>query len=118
MFLVDTSIWVDHFIAKEGNALLTEVLEIGFVYFHPLVLGELLLGGFYRNSEIRKSLLALPRMQEPRSSDVMEFIQNHNLMGKGVDWVDSCLIYSGIESRMQFLTMDRKLAEVYIEVAR
>lgn len=116
MFLVDTSIWVDHFKTKEGNPGLIEVLETGFVYLHPFVLGELLLGGFYKNSDIRKSLTALPRMSEPKTQDVLDFIQHYGLVGKGVGWVDSCLIYSGLEKRFQFLTMDKRLAQVYLEI--
>lgn len=113
MFLVDTSIWVDHFKSKDGNNSLIQVLEIGFVYMHPMILGELLLGGFYRNPKIRNALNSLPQLQEPPAFEVRQFIQDQELVGKGVGWVDACLIYSGTKERMQFLTMDQRLAEVY-----
>jgi len=115
MFLVDTSIWVDHFKSPEGNEALIEVLEFGFVTLHPLVLGELALGGFLRNPKIRSALLILPRLPEPNSKDVLDFIDYQGLVGQGIGWVDACLVYTGVTRKLQFLTMDKRLAEVYGE---
>lgn len=109
MILVDTSVWVDHL--RAGDSRLAALLENGQVLSHPFVLGELACGNLRRRAEFLTLLAALPRLPALATEDVMMFIDNHRLMGKGLGWVDAHLLAAAVASRETLWTKDRRLAE-------
>ncbi|HWN87352.1 MAG TPA: type II toxin-antitoxin system VapC family toxin [Vicinamibacterales bacterium] len=109
MILVDTSVWVDHL--RVADARLVEQLHDGQVLCHAFVIGELACGNLRRRVEILSLLVDLPQLPALPSEEVMQFIDAHRLMGKGLGWVDMHLLASAFVSREALWTKDRRLAD-------
>jgi predicted nucleic acid-binding protein len=107
MVLVDTSVWVAHF--RERNTGLASLLNNGQVLCHPFVIGELACGNLKQRSEILSLLCALPSVVVAEHNEVMDFIENQGLMGKGLGFIDIHLITSALISRVNLWTFDRKM---------
>lgn len=110
MVLVDTSVWVSHF--RDGNAGLANLLNDGSVLCHPFIIGELACGNLKDRAVILSSLQLLPMSIEAEHEEVLSFIENHRLMGKGLGYVDAHLITSAILTGVPLWTLDKKLAQV------
>jgi len=107
MVLVDTSVWVAHF--REKNEGLALLLNSSQVFCHPLVVGELACGNLKQRSEILSLLRALPSVVVAEHDEVIDFIENQSLMGKGLGFIDMHLIASALMSRVNLWTFDRKM---------
>jgi predicted nucleic acid-binding protein len=110
MVLVDTSVWVEHF--RYGNIGLENPLNDGDVVCHLFIIGELACGNLSNRSEILSLLRALPLAKHAEHEEVMHFIENYKLMGKGLGYIDMHLISSAILSKVPVWTLDKKLKEV------
>lgn len=110
MVLVDTSVWVLHL--REKSADLASLLNDGEVACHPFVVGELACGNLKNRAVILSLLEALPMEATVENEEVLVFIENHNLMGKGLGYVDVHLLASAVMSRLPLWTLDRKLQQV------
>ena len=109
MVLVDTSVWVSHF--RDGNAELASLLNDGRVLCHPLIIGELACGNLKDRAVILSSLQMLPMAIEAEYEEVLSFIENHRLMGKGIGYVDVHLLTSAVLTSMPIWTLDKRLAQ-------
>ncbi len=109
MVLVDTSVWVAHF--RRGDIGLATLLNEGHVVCHPFIVGELACGNLKNRSGILSLLQALPMTTSAEHEEVMRFIENHSLMGKGLGYVDMHLLASAILSRVPIWTLDKKLKQ-------
>jgi predicted nucleic acid-binding protein len=107
MLLVDTSVWIDHF--RYGNSDLELLLEDGRVMCHPFIIGELACGNLKNRSEIISLIQTLPCVMRAEHKEVMPFIENHRLMGKGLGYVDMNLLASAILTGVPLWTLDKKL---------
>lgn len=108
MIVVDTSVWVDHLNVKDHP--LQGLLESGHVLIHPLVIGELGCGQQRNRAEILKLLTLLPRSEVPSNDDVMAFISQHSLFGKGIGIVDAHILCATAATPESLLwTMDLRL---------
>jgi predicted nucleic acid-binding protein len=114
MVLVDTSVWIAHF--REGNTGLERLLEDGHVISHPFIIGELACGTIKNRSEILSLLQALPAAALADHEEVLQFIVDHKLMGKGLGYIDMHLIASAILTKVPLWTLDRKLNEVCLRL--
>ena len=112
MVLVDTSVWVTHF--REGNAGLASLLNDGRAVCHPLVIGELACGNLMKRSEILSLLRALPSVIVAEHDEVIAFIENQSLMGKGLGFIDVHLLTSSLLSRVTLWTFDKKLHQIAV----
>ncbi len=110
MVLVDTSVWVLHL--RKGNIVLERLLNDGDVVCHPFIIGELACGNLKNRFEILSFLQALPRATCAEHGEVMQFIENHGLMGKGLGYVDMNLLASALLTKIPLWTLDKKLKEV------
>jgi predicted nucleic acid-binding protein len=110
MVLVDTSVWVEHF--RSGNIGLENLLNEGDVTCHLFIVGELACGNLSNRAEILSLLQALPLTGHAEHAEVMQFIEGHKLMGKGLGYVDMHLIASAILSGVPIWTLDKKLKDV------
>ncbi|MBF8277171.1 MAG: toxin, family [Candidatus Brocadiaceae bacterium] len=110
MVLVDTSVWVEHL--RNGNVRLETLLEEGHVVCHPLIVGELACGNLKNRTEILSLLQALPVATYREHEEVMKFIEDHALMGKGLGYIDIHLIASAILTEIPLWTVDKKLNEI------
>jgi predicted nucleic acid-binding protein len=110
MVLVDTSVWVEHL--REGTIGLEELLDDGQVICHPFIIGELACGNLKNRSEVLSLLQALPMAIRVEHEEVMQFIENNNLMGKGLGYIDMHLLAAAILTKVPLWTHDRKLKEI------
>ena len=110
MVLVDTSVWVAHLL--EGNTGLEILLNDGDVICHPLIIGELACGNLKNRSEILSLLQSLPMVSQAEHTEVMQFIENFHLMGKGLGYIDMHLLASALLSNISLWTFDKKLNRV------
>ena len=110
MVLVDTSVWVAHL--RAGAIGLEAVLNEGHVVCHPFIVGELACGNLRNRSEILSLLQALPVAIHAEHEEVMQFIDNHSLMGKGLGYIDMHLLASAILTKVPLWTLDKKLNDV------
>lgn len=110
MVLVDTSVWVVHL--RNGNIGLETLLNEGHVVCHPFIVGELACGNLKNRAEILSLLQALPMAIYVEHEEVMRFIEDHTLMGKGLGYIDIHLIASAILTEIQVWTVDKKLNEI------
>ncbi|HAJ26916.1 MAG TPA: VapC toxin family PIN domain ribonuclease [Syntrophus sp. (in: bacteria)] len=109
MVLVDTSVWVSHL--RDGNAELANLLNDGRVLCHPLIVGELACGNLKDRAVILSYLQLLPMSIEAEPDEVLSFIENNHLMGKGMGYVDVHLIASAVLTGVPIWTLDKKLAQ-------
>ena len=109
MVLVDTSVWVSHL--RDGNAELANLLNDGRVLCHPLIVGELACGNLKDRAVILSFLQLLPMSIESEHDEVLSFIENNRLMGKGMGYVDVHLITSAVLTGVPIWTLDKKLAQ-------
>jgi predicted nucleic acid-binding protein len=108
--LVDTSVWVDHF--RRGNRTLADLLESARVWTHPFVIGELACGLLSRRENILESLASLPSVPLIDHREVLDFVDDRRLMGRGIGWVDVHLLASALHAHLPLWTQDRRLAVV------
>lgn len=110
MVLVDTSVWVSHL--RDGNDELSTLLNDGRVLCHPLIVGELACGNLKDRAVILSFLELLPTSIEAEHEEVLSFIENNRLMGKGIGYVDAQLVASAVLTGVPIWTLDKKLAQV------
>ncbi|NUO10140.1 MAG: PIN domain-containing protein [Candidatus Brocadia sp.] len=110
MVLVDTSVWVAHL--RNGNTGLETLLNESHVICHPFIIGELACGNLKNRAEILSLLQALPMSTHLEHEEVMRFIEDHTLMGKGLGYIDIHLIASALLTDVPLWTIDKKLNEI------
>jgi predicted nucleic acid-binding protein len=111
MVLVDTSVWI-RFLANRAPyaAELDRLLGLDQVVGHDLVYGELLIGD---RGGRRRLLSAYDRMYQAAvvpHPDVVLFVRDRGLHGRGVGWIDVHLLASAIVGRFRLWTVDTNLS--------
>lgn len=114
MVLADTSIWVDHL--RQGNARLAQLLEEAEVACHPFVIGELACGNLRNRGQLLEHLSALPSLPKAQENEVLEFIELHGLMGRGLGLIDIHLLASCSIASTKLWTRDKWLAQTALEL--
>jgi hypothetical protein len=110
MILVDTSVWISHF--REGNPTLESLLNDGDVICHPFIVGELACGNLKNRAEILSLLQSLPMSIQAEHDEVMRFIEDYQLMGKGLGYIDIHLLASTSLTGALLWTMDKRLNSI------
>jgi len=117
MVLVDTSVWI-RFLSNRAPyaAELEGLLLRGEVCGHDFVFGELLIG----DKSTRHQLLAdYPLMHQApvvAHHEVVEFVRQRSLQGRGIGWIDTHLLASALVGRISLWTADSRLAAVASEL--
>jgi len=114
MILVDTSIWVSHF--QYGNPRLETLLLNGEVACHSFIIGELACGNLKNRQEILSLLKALPAAMKAEHNEVLHFIEQHQLMGMGLGYVDVHLLASALLSKIPLWTKDKGLKKAALKL--
>ena len=115
MILVDTSVWVDHL--RKGSTRLNSLLLNAAVLVHPFVIGELACGNLHDRDRILSLLGDLPASKVARDQGVLFFIEQNDLMGQGIGYIDAHLLASAsLSSSASLWTVDRKLNIVAVQL--
>lgn len=107
MILVDTSVWIEHF--RSANSDLVSLLTEGQVLTHPYVIGEIACGGHRQRQQILSLLPLLPQATMATNEEVLRLIDDYELFGKGIGWVDAHLLSACLLSASTLWTLDKKL---------
>lgn len=90
MILVDSSVWADHF--NRSDAILMQLLRVREVIMHPFVMGELAVGRLPDRAASLAILRKLPRSAVARHEEVLQLIEDRQLFGCGIGFVDAHLL--------------------------
>jgi len=108
VILVDTSVWIDH-LRRHSNAL-AKLLHAGTVLTHPFVIGELALGNLRQREVVLSALSDLPPANVATAEEVLHFVDQHALFGRGVGYVDVHLLAAvRLTPGAKFWTHDKRL---------
>ncbi|WP_216699800.1 PIN domain-containing protein [Arthrobacter sp. H5] len=111
LILVDTSIWIEHL--RYGSKALADALTRGVVLSHPMVIGELALGHLKDREDFLSSVKALTNPTMALDLEVLAYIENHQLHGRGIGYVDANLLVStALTPGAKLWTQDRRLAGI------
>lgn len=114
MWLVDTSVWVDHF--RKGNEQLAALLNEAQVCSHPYIIGELACGRMGNRREILDLMQALPRVIQAEQEEALEMVERNRLFGKGIGWIDVHLLCSALLTGVPLWTLDSRLFKIAREL--
>jgi predicted nucleic acid-binding protein len=111
MVLVDTSVWI-RFLANRAPYAegLDALLRRGEVVGHRFVFGELLMGDKGGRKQLLDSYELMHQSPVVPHQEVVEFIRDLRLHGRGVGWIDVHLLASALVSRVRLWTADPRLA--------
>lgn len=109
MIIVDTSIWVDHL--RTGQPTLERLLDTGQTLGHPWVIGEIAMGQLSRRREVIGLMRGLPQAVVATADELLTFVDQHQLYGLGIGYVDAQLLASTrLTADARLWTGDRRLA--------
>lgn len=113
MILVDTSIWIDHLRADNNH--LIELLDRSQVLLHPFIIGELACGNLRNREEILRLLNDLPQSPVASPEEALHFIEQNQLMGKGIGYIDVHLLAAtALAENTRLWTSDKRLKKVTV----
>jgi len=107
MVLVDTSVWINHL--RDGDKHLEKLLFDGDVVCHTNIIGELACGNLKNRMEIISLLQALPVAPTIEFQEYLYFIEQNQLSGKGIGFVDIHLLASAKLGQVPLWTADKRL---------
>jgi predicted nucleic acid-binding protein len=106
--LVDTPVWIDHL--HRDDAVLRRLLINGVAYLANAILGELAAGNLPNRARTMPDLRLMPRFADPAGDEVLDWIEEHQLGGKGLSWIDCLLLVIAEQNGAAIYTRDRVLA--------
>ena len=115
--LVDTSVWI-RFLSNRAPfaAELDTLLSRDEASGHEFVYGELLIGD--RGGRLRLLTDYRQMHQAPvvPHNDVVAFVRDRRLHGRGIGWIDAHLLASALVGRLKLWTIDPALATLAKEL--
>ena len=114
MVLVDTSVWIDHL--RNSHDHLEFLLRETEVVCHPFVIGELACGNLTNRAEILPLLKTLPMVPQLDFDEYLFFIDEHQLQGRGIGFVDVHLLASAALGQVKLWTNDKRLKSTAAEL--
>ena len=113
MILVDTSVWIRFLSNRAPYAgALEELLGQGEVSGHDFVFGELLIGDKGGRRQLLTDYALMHQAPVVSHREVVHFVRQRRLHGRGIGWVDTHLLASALVARMRLWTADPRLATV------
>lgn len=84
---------------------------------HPFVIGEVALGHLRQRERVLNAMLRLPQVGIAADSEVLHFIEECALFGRGIGYVDAHLLASlRLTPGTHLWTLDRRLSAVADEL--
>ena len=115
MILIDTPVWINHW--RSGVPQLLDLLDGEQVLMHPMVVGELACGNLRDRIQVLESLSDLPEVTVAFAEEVLVFIERHQLMGRGIGYVDVNLLAStALHRSARLWTVDGRLRDAAVEL--
>ncbi len=123
MILVDTSVWINHLNPKDPrfsiqhSERLKTLLNNNLILGHPMVIGELACGNLKDRKTVLTDIKNLPKASVAPDDHVLSFIEQKQLMGRGIGYIDFHLLAATELTRSTELwTLDRPLIDVATEL--
>lgn len=117
MVLVDTSVWIRFLSGRAPYAHgLDDLLSRGEVSGHELIYGELLMGDASGRRTLLEGFAVMHRAPTVAHAEVVAFVRQRRLHGRGVGWIDAHLLASALVGRLGLWTADARLAAVAREL--
>ena len=110
MILVDTAIWIDHL--RSGSPALAALLQNDLVCTHDFVIGELACGNLRNSVEVLSLLQYLPRLAAATEDEALFFVEQQQLMGRGIGYIDAHLLAATVMHGAQLWTKDKRLKAI------
>ncbi len=115
--LVDTSVWIRFLsnrspFASEMDGLLSRDEVSG----HDFVYGELLIGDRAGRTQLLADYAHMHQAPVVPHGDVVAFVRERRLHGRGVGWIDVHLLASALVGRLKLWTTDPRLAALAREL--
>ncbi len=86
------------------------MLQSGLALAHPFVIGELACGNLKSRTSILALLGTLPQARVAQESEVLFFIDRHQLMGQGIGYIDAHLLAAtALTEGAKLWTRDKRL---------
>ena len=111
MVLVDTSVWI-RFLSNQSPFAtgLDRLLGRGEVWGHEFVYGELLIGDRGGRRQLLADYALMHQAPVAPHRDVVQFVRERRLHGRGIGWIDTHLLASALVGRLALWTADPRLA--------
>jgi predicted nucleic acid-binding protein len=117
MVLVDTSVWIRSLAGQAPYmAEMDRLLGRDEVAGHDLVYGELLIGDRGGRKKLLAAYERIPQASIVPHREVVAFVRDRDLHGRGVGWIDVHLLASAIVGRLQLWTADPRFSAVAKEL--
>jgi predicted nucleic acid-binding protein len=115
--LVDTSVWI-RFLSNRAPyaAGMDELLSGDEVCGHDFIYGELLIGDRGGRKELLADYEQMHQAPMVAHGEVVAFVRQRRLHGRGVGWIDAHLLASALVGRLRLWTADPRLATVAREL--
>ncbi len=115
--LVDTSVWI-RFLSNRAPyaAELDGLLSRDEVSGHDFVYGELLIGDRGGRGLLLANYEQLHQAPQVPHREVVAFVRERRLHGRGVGWIDAHLLASALVGRLKLWTVDPRLAAMAKEL--
>jgi predicted nucleic acid-binding protein len=111
--LVDTSVWIRFLSNRTPYAAeLDALLSRDEVSGHAFVFGELLIGDKGGRKQLLESYEQMHQAQTVPHDDVVGFVRDRRLHGRGIGWIDAHLLASVLVGRLKLWTTDPRLAVI------
>lgn len=109
--LVDTSIWIRFLSNRAPYASeLDGLLSRDEVSGHEFVYGELFIGDRGGRKQLLANYEQMHQAPAVPHGDVVEFVRDRRLHGRGIGWIDAHLLASALVGRLKLWTIDPRLA--------
>jgi predicted nucleic acid-binding protein len=117
MVLVDTSVWIRSLAGRAPYmAELDRLLSRGEVAGHELIYGELLIGDRGGRGKVLAAYELIHQASSVPHHEVVAFVRDRDLHGRGVGWIDVHLLASALVGRLQLWTADESLGAIAKEL--
>ncbi len=115
--LVDTSVWIRFLAGRSPYAsALDDLLSRGEASGHDFVYGELLIGDKGGRRALLADFALMHQAPLVPHRDVVTFVQQRRLHGRGVRWIDAHLLASALVGHITIWTAYPRLAVVAAEL--
>jgi predicted nucleic acid-binding protein len=117
MVLVDTSVWIRSLANRAPYAPeLDRLLALEEVAGHELVYGELLIGDRGGRRKLSSAYERIHQASTVPHREVVEFVRDRDLHGRGVGWIDIHLLASALVGRLRLWTADPRFSLLAAEL--